>query len=196
MKIYTGAEKIGQMDFGHGPLVEGQPARGRWELLLDRSISAMMDERVTLDRQVRVQTKFGIFWLDLTAKRGNLSLAIEVDGQYHDWFRDLCRDSLIIQTRCVSSIYRVTNRDLDHARYETLSVLDRAAPWLFSVDAARNLEFFADLATRHQRLPVVTVTRNDARTEKFLRWSDTRTGITFANLVKEAAFHLSRKHGK
>jgi len=90
--------------------------------------------------QVQVNTICGPYWLDFAIKKGDVVIGIECDGkEYHDGWRDLWRDAMILGTGRVGAIYRFRGRDLNYHVNDCLYLLSQAEPKLFSPRGQTNL---------------------------------------------------------
>lgn len=95
---------------------------------------------ITLYQQVQVNTICGPYWLDFAIKHNGNIIGIECDGKdYHETERDLWRDSMILGTGNVDSIYRFCGRDLNYHINNCLFLLSEAEPQLFSQRGIVNL---------------------------------------------------------
>lgn len=88
---------------------------------------------VELRPQFEVQTQCGNYWLDFAIFHGIKIIGIECDGkEYHEREYDFWRDSLILGTKKIQDIIRITGHQIHLYINSCLFQLGRWYPWLFS----------------------------------------------------------------
>lgn len=113
------------------------------------NIVKYLDNDVTFDKQVSVDTVCGRFRLDFIAHRSRRRIGFECDGkEFHDNYvgcsaRDRWRDALILETGVVEVIYRFPGKDLVYNINDCLFILAACEPQLFSERELINLNQLA-----------------------------------------------------
>jgi hypothetical protein len=108
------------------------------------TLSKHIDQNVELQQQKEVPTFAGCFRLDFLASGGGRQLAIECDGRdYHDYTRDMFRDSIILGSSSIDAIYRFTGTDIASRIEDGLYTLSTLEPALFSARGHTNLKQLA-----------------------------------------------------
>ena len=107
------------------------------------------NEEAVLHQQVQVNTICGPYWLDFVATINDKIVGIECDGKdYHDTNRDFWRDSMILGTGAVDSIYRFSGRDLNYHVNDCLFLLSEVEPEIFSKRGIINLSHLSSAEAR------------------------------------------------
>src|SRR5436190_14323827 len=95
---------------------------------------------VTITPQVECITVLGTFRLDFGIA-GNLKVGVELDGEeFHEEFRDECRDAIILGEKHVDVIYRFRGKDIWNNTADMLYFMSQCDPWLFSEAGRINLK--------------------------------------------------------
>lgn len=106
-----------------------------------RNVDKYVGDSVQLETQVPVRTLCGLFFIDFVARKGDLSVAFECDGEaFHDYSRDAWRDSLILGDGAVDVIYRFRGTDLFRRMEDCLYVVSQYNPSLFGQRGSTNLK--------------------------------------------------------
>ncbi len=99
----------------------------------------------TLTPQVEVATQCGTYRIDFVCTSGGRTVGFECDGQkYHDEARDEWRDALILGTRRVNAIFRITGRSIFNQIERTLYLVSRCERSLFSQRGCTNLRILGE----------------------------------------------------
>jgi hypothetical protein len=97
-------------------------------------------EGVTTEPQLELITKLGVFRPDFVIK-GKLRVGVELDGkEFHDGFRDECRDSIILGEKHLDVIYRFQGKDIYHNTADMLYFMAQCDPWIFHDKGIGNLK--------------------------------------------------------
>ncbi len=108
-----------------------------------------LDPTYDLLKQVEVDTFVGGFRLDFLAVSSRQKVALECDGkEFHNYIRDMFRDSIIIGCTDIDSIYRFGGRDIWYHLDDALYTLTTREPELFSGRGRCNLKQLAAPGTR------------------------------------------------
>jgi hypothetical protein len=103
-----------------------------------------LSDEVRFEKQVEIATRFSNFRIDFVAYVGNLSIGFECDGEeFHDAFRDECRDALVLGEGCLDAVYRIRGKDIHHHLIDCLYVISRWDQLLVSDRGRVNLERLA-----------------------------------------------------
>jgi len=95
----------------------------------------LANNNIALRPQYDVDVGFTVYHLDfiLTSEIDNISIGIECDGrEFHSEARDAKRDLAIIDTGVVDKIYRLRGVDLFYSIHDTLQLLSKVEPKIFS----------------------------------------------------------------
>jgi hypothetical protein len=107
-------------------------------------LSKHIGEQVELLPQVEVKTFAGSFRVDLLARSPNRRIAIECDGRdYHDYRRDMFRDSIILGETSIDGVYRFRGTDICGPLEDSLYSFSTLEPGLFSRRGHKNLRQLA-----------------------------------------------------
>jgi hypothetical protein len=89
-------------------------------------------ESIVVNRQHRISTICGEYRLDFLVRHQRSNIAIECDGrEFHDQEYDFWRDALILSTKEVDDIVRLTGHQITFYLDASLYQLARWFPWLF-----------------------------------------------------------------
>jgi len=109
------------------------------EAIFDWEFAKYIAKGVTISPQGECVTMLGTFRLDFVIT-GKLKVGVELDGEeFHDEFRDECRDSIILGEKHVDVIYRFKGKDVYHNTADMLYLMSQCDPWLFSERGKTNL---------------------------------------------------------
>lgn len=118
------------------------------EQSIDWSLSKYLAADVSLHRQFEVRTISCSFFLDFCLEVGDKRIGIECDGKdYHDQVRDIVRDTLILGTDEIDTIFRIKGKDIVFHQDDCLYAISRYRPDLFTPRARINLERLAHPTT-------------------------------------------------
>jgi hypothetical protein len=108
-------------------------------------------KEVKLVPQQRMRTYCGTFRVDFLIESGKRRVAVECDGKaFHRTARDLARDTLILGSYAVDTIFRLQGSNIYYRIGDCLFLLSRYAPELFTDRGLANLETLAAPETRAQ----------------------------------------------
>jgi hypothetical protein len=104
-------------------------------------------------REYEVDTYCRTFRLDFYLQQGPVRIAIECDGrEFHSrqdqWKRDLARDTLILGSGAVETIFRVEGKNIFHNLPDSLHLIGKYYPRLFTERGRQNLECLSSPTTR------------------------------------------------
>jgi len=106
---------------------------------------------VNLVPQQRIRTYCRTFRLDFLIESGKRRVAVECDGKaFHQTARDLARDTLILGSSAVDTIFRLQGSNIYYRIGDCLFLLSRYVPELFTDRGLANLETLAAPETRAQ----------------------------------------------
>src|SRR5262249_38098350 len=117
------------------------------------TVNKHLADDAQIDSQVEVPTQCGVFRLDFVCTAGGRRLGFECDGQpYHDEHRDEWGDALIMGTRRVNDVFRLTGRNIFHDIDRSLYLVSLDEPALFSERGRINLARLgeADMISVHR----------------------------------------------
>jgi len=104
------------------------------------AIIKYLDPSVRFKKQITVLTFVGTFRIDFVTCQQDVRIGFECDGEdFHDPFRDECRDALILGGNQVDAIYRIKGKDIEHHVEDCLYLMSRWDPQLFSSRGRHNL---------------------------------------------------------
>jgi hypothetical protein len=110
------------------------------ERIFDWNFEKYVEKGVTIQPQHECATMLGTFRLDFLIK-GKLKVGVELDGEeFHDEFRDECRDAIILGENHVDVIYRFKGKDIYHNTADMLHLMAKCDPWIFSDGGRANLK--------------------------------------------------------
>ncbi len=113
------------------------------------AITKHLHPDVRFDKQVEQVTLLGTFRVDFVAYYDQVAVGFECDGEeFHEPFRDECRDAMILGDGLLDAIYRIRGKDIHHHVDDCLYLMSRWDPKLFSVRAHVNLK---NLSTQDAR---------------------------------------------
>lgn len=105
-----------------------------------------LDDSVSFESQVEVNTEHGQFRIDFMLTRASEKIAVECDGpDFHDFFRDEFRDAILLGEGHVPIIYHFRGKDIFHRTADCLRLLSIENPLLFSPRGRANLEHLCRL---------------------------------------------------
>lgn len=116
------------------------------EFELLHMLEKVISPDVRIRRQQVVDVGFTEYRLDFVIEGGadGRSIGLECDGKdFHDPARDSFRDGQIIKTGRVTRIYRLRGRDINFRLADTLDLLGKLEPWVFSERGRTNLDVLA-----------------------------------------------------
>jgi len=107
---------------------------------------------IALVPQHKVRTYCGTFRVDFLIASKELSIAIECDGRaFHQTrSRDLARDTLILGSHAVNTIFRLQGNNIYYRIGDCLFLLSQCCPHLFTDRGMANLKALATPETRAQ----------------------------------------------
>ncbi|GEM_PF-1321400 len=106
-----------------------------------RCLIPHLSARGKLHKQVGVSTICGRFIFDFVASLGDRKVAFECDGkEFHNPHRDEWRDAMILGAKAVAVIYRMRGGDLTYHLADSLYLISRYEPQLFTADGLRRLQ--------------------------------------------------------
>lgn len=155
-----------------GPIYD-PPYDSPIEDIFAENLVKYLSENVRLDRQVEVSTEFGDFVLDFVCTAADRSVAFECDGRdYHDAERDEWRDAFIMATRTVSSIWRISGKNIFWQLERSLYLVSRDEPSLFGERGRINLRILGEVDVvsvgRHEKASLLEFRRYPERLAHFL----------------------------
>jgi hypothetical protein len=127
------------------------------QTLLGSPIERRFEERfldfkangVAIERQYVIETVCGLFRLDFLICYKDYKIGIECDGQaFHNYEKDFWRDALILGTKRVDDIVRISGTKINYYIDADLYQLGKWFPWMFS---GRNLVALEQLAKENFR---------------------------------------------
>lgn len=116
------------------------------EFELLHMLEKVISPDVRIRRQQVVDVGFTEYRLDFILERpaNGRAIGLECDGKdFHDPVKDSFRDRQIIKTGRVSKIYRLRGRDINFRLADTLDLLGKLEPWVFSERGRTNLDVLA-----------------------------------------------------
>lgn len=123
---------------------ENPPHESPIETELARVLAKYIDDDAAFYKQVPVNTTHGDFRLDFLVENDAGLYAFEADGrEFHDYSRDMFRDSIILDHTDVTAVFRISGRDVNFLLEEALFVVSRIEPRIFSARGRANLEVLA-----------------------------------------------------
>ena len=137
------------------------PYDSRIEDIFAWNLGKYMDPNLRLDKQIEVNTPWGIFILDFMVECKSEKIAFECDGKdFHDVRRDEWRDAMILGEGHVDTIYRLRGTDLVHRAEDCLFVISHFEPQIFSNRGRANLEMLASSSTKESLDRKLNVDKN------------------------------------
>jgi hypothetical protein len=104
-------------------------------------------------KQYQVETPRGIFKLDFLVYSPKGKFGFECDGKdFHDYYRDLFRDALILGSSDIISIHRITGKDIHNRLEDAIFAISKVEPDAFSERGRKNLW---TLSTSRSNLEVI-----------------------------------------
>lgn len=115
------------------PQIVGPPPESPIEQRLQDVLALHLDTSNTLFTQFECVTPWTTFWIDFVVETPTGRIGFECDGRdYHDSYRDEVRDSLILGTHCVDTIYRFPGSHVTFAVHDLLFIATLYDPAVFS----------------------------------------------------------------
>jgi hypothetical protein len=115
------------------------------EAIFAWNLGKYINPDLKLDKQIEVNTPWGIFILDFVVECESERIAFECDGKdFHDVERDEWRDAVILGEGHVDTIYRLRGTDLVHRAEDCLFIISHLEPQIFSNKGRANLETLAN----------------------------------------------------
>jgi hypothetical protein len=103
-----------------------------------------LDPDVSFSKQHRIRTFCASFRVDFYIAHNSRRIAIECDGKkFHNSTRDLVRDTLILGSGAVETIFRVQGKDAYYRPEDCLYLIAQYCPEFFSERGRANLETLA-----------------------------------------------------
>lgn len=104
-----------------------------------------LDTNVQIIKQYEVKTFCANYRLDFLLTNNNgWNIGIECDGaKYHNRYKDRIRDTLILGSNAVSTIFRINGRNIKYNLNDCLWLIANFNPILFSERGLKNLEALA-----------------------------------------------------
>ena len=102
-------------------------------VFLERVLELHIADTTTLIREFECPTSWATFRIDLVAQTPTHRIGFECDGKdFHDSYRDEVRDSLILGSGCVDTIYRLPGDQVNFAIHDLLYIVSLYDPAIFT----------------------------------------------------------------
>lgn len=121
------------------------PLESPLEYELERVICKYAEHGSRVSRQFRIFTNRGTFRVDFVLKTLAGLIGFECDGkQFHDWTRDIFRDTIILENSDIDCIYRLEGADICYRLETALLLISKCHDGIFSERGVSNLWALSD----------------------------------------------------
>ncbi len=104
-----------------------------------------------MEKQHPIHTYCADFRLDFYLEKGARRIGVECDGKaYHNPDKDRIRDTLILGTKQIDTLFRLRGKNIRHNIDDLLYLLSRYCPDVFSARGIINLETLVSNITKEQ----------------------------------------------
>lgn len=109
-----------------------------------------LDQSVSFEKQMEVDTICGKFRLDFAAISLTSRIGFECDGaEYHGTIRDIWRDAMIVGSNTVDVVYRLRGKDLFYHMEDCLFIVSQLHPELYSERGRINIYTLSSEAAKY-----------------------------------------------
>jgi very-short-patch-repair endonuclease len=131
-----------------------------------------LDANVQIIKQYKVKTFCANYRLDfLLTDNNGWNIGIECDGaKYHNRDKDRIRDTLILGSNAISTIFRINGRNIKNNINDCLWLIANFNPILFSERGLRNLDVLASETTKGMNIvyaPFILVRHEPENDEEY-----------------------------
>lgn len=139
------------------------------EDIFARSLGRYVNPNLRLDKQIEVNTPWGVFILDFVIECKSKRIAFECDGKdFHNSTRDEWRDAMILGEGHVDTIYRLRGTDLIHHTDDCLFVISTLEPQIFSRRGKVNLEVLASTVIKEDLYFKMSLDKNSSEGSRLM----------------------------
>jgi len=142
-------DQLGILSSSSGPFYE-PPYDSPIEDQFAYNVVKYLKKEVQFIPQYEVHTFCATYRLDFFLTCENITIGIECDGsKYHDRHKDIIRDTLILGSGAVDTIFRVNGRSIYNNLNDCLWLISYFRPQVFSSRGLSNLETLASHTTKN-----------------------------------------------